>query len=280
MSSGTSAIVTTAFGHSTERLDYTFLSFAEKNPGIPLHAFILGTRLPERKFPQITYHLIAPIPDFSHPLREVYFRRHELIDRLDVEFVLVVDSFDVLCLQPLPPFEKILAGFDMAAATEHMGSRYILGQGYTSNFLNGGVTFWNVPRSRDIRGEIIERGKTRFRQEADDQLVINEIVQTRYFDRLRILPCQFNFRPFFRRTLGQRLQHPGWPTVAQLDGVYIYHNLTSMDLVKALPASRSRATLPALNADPKPLRGKWVRRFRKLQQRIAPGRNVSRTEAR
>ena len=168
MTPGSSAIVTVAFGHSTEHLDYTFLSFAQKNPGVPLHAFVIGNRLPEKREPQITYHLVPPVPDFSHPLREVYFRRHELIDQLDVEFVLVVDSYDVLCLQSLPPLEKILAGFDMAAATEHMGSRYVLGQGYTSNFLNGGVTFWNVPKSRDIRAEIGTRGRGHFRTVADD----------------------------------------------------------------------------------------------------------------
>src|SRR5688572_13074940 len=197
MTSGSSAIVTVAFGHSTERLDYTFLSFGEKNPDVPLHAFIIAKELPQRRLPQITYHLVAPIPDFSHPLREVYFRRHELIDQLDIEFALIVDSYDVLCLQPLPPFEKILAGFDMAAATEHMGSRYILGQGYTANFLNGGVIWWNVPKSRDIRAEIIARGKTHFRTVADDQWVINETVHTKYFDRIRILPSQYNFRAYF-----------------------------------------------------------------------------------
>src|SRR5688572_15794849 len=233
MTPGSSAIITVAFGHSTEHLDYTFLSFAEKNPNIPLHAFIIGQKLPERRLPQITYHLVAPVPDFSHPLREVYFRRHELVDQLEVEFVLVVDSYDVLCLQPLPPFEKILAGFDMAAVTEHMGSRYILGQGYTSSFLNGGVTWWNVPRSSDMRAEIIHRGKTRFRTIADDQFVINEVVQTKHYDRVRILPCQYNFRPFFKSSITNRIRHHGWPTVDHLDGVLIYHNLTSMDLVKA-----------------------------------------------
>src|SRR5436190_11471055 len=145
MTSGSSAIVTVAFGHSTEHLDYTFLSFAEKNPRAPLHAFVIGSKLPERRLPQITYHLVPPSPDFSHPLREVYFRRHELLDHLDVEFALVVDSYDVLCLQRLPAFDQILSGGAMAACTEHMGSRYLLGQGYTSNFLNGGVTFWNLP---------------------------------------------------------------------------------------------------------------------------------------
>jgi len=277
MKPGTSAIVTVAFGHSTEKLDYTFLSFAEKNPGIPLHAFVIGSALPQRQLPQITYHLVAPIPDFSHPLREVYFRRHELIDQLDAEFALIVDSYDVLCLQPLPPFEKLLAGLDMAAVTEHMGSRYILGQGYTANFLNGGVTWWNIPKSRDIRSEIITRGKTRFRTVADDQFVINEVVQTKYFDRVRILPSQYNFRPFFRSTLKQRVRHRGWPSVDHLDGVLIYHNLTSMDLVKALPGTRNQASMPGLAADDEPLNGKWAQRLRKFQQRFLPGRNVTRS---
>jgi hypothetical protein len=263
MTRGTSAIVTTAYGHSTERLDYTFLSFAEKNPGVPLHAFIIGEKLPAQQFPRITYHLVAPIPDFSHPLREVYFRRHELIDRLDVEFVLVVDSFDVLCLQPLPPFEKMLAGFDMAAATEHMGSRYILGQGYTSNFLNGGVTFWNVPGSREIRREIGERGRSHFRIPADDQMVINEVVQTKYFERVRILPSQFNYRAYLNRM--QR----GWPTVTHLDGVFIYHNASCMEEAKRLGAVKARAELPPLPRDSQPLNEK-EQFCRRLRQRFVP----------
>lgn len=275
MTPESSAIVTVAFGHSTEHLDYTFLSFAEKNPGVPLHAFILGSKLPQQQLPQITYHLVAPIPDFSHPLREVYFRRHELIDRLGVEFALIVDSYDVFCLQPLPPLEKILAGFDMAACVEHSGSRYILGQGYTSNFLNGGVTWWNVPKSHDIRSEIIQRGKTRYRLEADDQLVINEVVQTKYFNRLRILPCQYNFRPFFRVSFKQRARHWFWPSIDHLNGVLIYHNLTSMNLVKTEAKPRPLPDLPKLRADLEPLPGKWRQRVRKILQRIAPGRNIS-----
>jgi hypothetical protein len=263
MTPGSSAIVTVAFGHSTEHLDHTFTSFADKNPGVPLHAVVLGSKLPERRLPQITYHLVAPVPDFSHPLREVYFRRHELIEQLDVEFALVVDSYDVLCLQPLPPFEKILAGFDMAAATEHMGSRYILGQGYTSNFLNGGVTFWNVPRSRDIRAEIIARGKTRFRTVADDQWVINETVQTKYFDRVRILPSQYNFRAYFNRP--QR----GWPTVTHLDGVLIFHNAATMDEVKKIVGTKARAELPALEKDPAPLTDRQ-QFWRRLKTRFIP----------
>ena len=250
MNPGTSAIVTVATGHSTEHLDYTFSSFAEKNPNVPLHAFIIGEALPKKRLPQITYHLVPPVPDFSHPLREVYFRRHELIDQLDVEFVLVVDSYDVLCLQTLPPLDQILAGFAMAAATEHMGSRYLLGQGYTPNFLNGGVTFWNVPKSREIRREIAQRARTRFRVVADDQLVVNEVVQTKYFDRIRILPGQFNYRAYLNRP------QSGWPVVTHLDGVLIYHNQDCTGEAKAYLGSRPvrpRAELPTLAADAGPL---------------------------
>jgi hypothetical protein len=57
--------------------------------------------------------------------------------------------------------------------------------------------------------------------------------------------------------------------------VLIYHNLTSMDAVKALAATRPRASIPELAADVEPLRGKWAQRLRKLQQRFRPGRNVA-----
>lgn len=251
MTPGSSAIVTVAFGHSTEHLDHTFLSFAEKNPGVPLHAFVLGSKLPERRLPQITYHLVTPQPDFSHPLREVYFRRHELIDQLDVEFALVVDSYDVLCLQPLPAFGKILGGCDVAACVEHMGSRYLMGQGYTASFLNGGVFFWNIPGSRDIRREIVERGKSRFRIVADDQFVINEVVQTKYYDRLRILPYQYNYRAYLKNCL--KREQRGWPTVPHLDGVMIYHNGPCIEGARKLPPVRPKAILPELVPDGKPL---------------------------
>ena len=258
-----SAIVTVAFGRSTEHLDYTFTSFAEKNPGVPLHAFILGTSLPQRRLPGIQYHLVAPQPDFSHPLREIYFRRLELIDQLDVDFALVVDSYDVLCLQTLPPLEEILKGFDVAACVEHMGSRYVLGQGYTANFLNGGVFFWNVPASRDIRREITARGRAHFRTVADDQYCINEVIQTRHYDRLRILPCQYNFRAHYQH------KQRGWPGVSALDGVKIYHNATCMDAVKALGTVKPRADLPALPQDPRPLTPR-EQFWRRLRTRLKP----------
>jgi len=170
-----SAIVTVAFGRSTEHLDYTFTSFA-MNTGVPLCAIVVGNELPKRRLEGIRYELVPPVPDFSDPLREIYFRRLELLDRLDVDYALVVDSYDVLCLQPLPAFETVLGGADVAACVEHMGARYVMGQGYTANFLNGGVFFWNVPKSRDIRSEIVERGRSHFRTVADDQYCINEVI--------------------------------------------------------------------------------------------------------
>src|SRR5687768_16602464 len=107
MSPERSAVVTVAFGRSTEHLDYTFRSFAA-HTSAPLHAFILGRELPQRRLPEVTYHLVPPVPDFSHPLREVYFRRLALLDQLDVDYALVVDSYDVLCLQSLPSFATLL----------------------------------------------------------------------------------------------------------------------------------------------------------------------------
>lgn len=246
MSPPRSAIVTVAFGRSTEHLDYTFTSFAI-NEGVPLHAFIIGKELPKRRLDGITYHLVEPIPDFSNPLREIYFRRLELIDRLDVDYALVVDSYDVLCLQKLPPLEKILGGSDVAACVEHLGTRYVKGQGYTTNFLNGGVFFWNVPGSRDIRREIVERGRSHFRRTADDQHCINEVLQTKYYDRLRILPCQFNYRAYLKT------KQSGWPTVDHLDGVMIYHNGPCIDQALKLPGVAKRATMFALNSDGRPL---------------------------
>ena len=263
MSAARSAIVTVAFGHSTEHLDYTFTSFAAHNPGVPLHAFILGKELPKRRLDGITYHLVEPVPDFSHPLREIYFRRMDLIDRLDVEFALVIDSYDVLCLQPLPSLEKILGGYDVAACVEHMGARYVLGQGYTSNFLNGGVFFWNVPGSRDIRREIVERGRSHFRTVADDQHCINEVIQTKYYDRLRILPCQYNYRAYLNR------KQRGWPTVTHLDGVLIFHNAATMDEAKKLGPVKPRAALPELLKDGRPLTER-EQFWRKLKLRLAP----------
>ena len=267
MSAGQRAIATVAMGQAAEHLDYTFTSFA-RNQGIPLHAFILQDRLPARRVPGVEYHLVSPVPDFSHPLREVYFRRLELIDRLDADLVLVVDSYDVLCLQPLPPFEEILGNADVAACVEHDGGRYLMGQGYTPNFLNGGVFFWRVQESRDIREEIVARGRTHFRTVADDQFCINEVIQTKYYRRLRILPGQYNYRAYLNRKQG------GWPTVDHLDGVLIYHNGPCIDALMqqrgSFPEFRARAELPRLEpVDMEPL-SKWPRRMRSLLQYRRP----------
>jgi hypothetical protein len=228
-----------------------------------LHAFIVGERLPKRQIPGIQYHLLAPSPDFSHPMREVYFRRIEVLDELGVDYALTVDCFDVLCLQPLPPFKELLGNADVAAGVEHHGSRYVLGQGYTANFLNGGVFLWNVPRSRDIRAEIVARGRSHFRTVADDQHCINEVIQAKYFDRLRILPCQYNYRAYLNR------KKRGWPTVTKLDGIMIYHCLDCMDEAKQLAAVKPRAELPALPEDGRPLTQR-EQFWRRLRQRLKP----------
>lgn len=261
MSGCRSAIVTVAFGHSTEHLDYTFTSFAI-NQGVPLHAFILGRQLPRRQLPEVIYHLVEPVPDFSTPLREVYFRRMELIDRLEVDYALVVDSYDVLCLQPLPPFEQLVGDAAVAGCVEHLGCRYILGQGYTANFLNCGVMFWNVPASRAIRRELVARGRSHFRTVADDQYVINEVLQTKYYDRLRILPCQYNYRAYFRK------RQRGWPTVQHLDGVMIYHCGSCMAQAKALAPYKPRAELPSLPQDRGPL-SPWQQFWRRVRLRLS-----------
>jgi len=257
-----SAVVTVAFGHATEKLDYTFTSFAEKNPDLPLYAFILGKKLPERMLPQIKYHLVEPVPDFSDPLREVYFRRLELIDRLDVQYALLVDCFDVLCLQRLAPLEELLGGCAVAACVEHMGSRYVMGQGYTANFLNGGVFLWDIAASREIRREIVERGRSHFRTVADDQYCINEVIQTKYYDRLRILPCQYNYRAYLKK------RQRGWPTVTHLDGVMIYHNGSCMDEARRLSKIRPKAQLQELSADAHPL-SQHEQFWRKLRLRLS-----------
>ena len=263
MTQNRSAIVTVAFGHSTEHLDYTFLSFAERNPGLALHAFILGDKLPKQQLPQIQYHLKPTIPDFSHPLREVYFRRMALIDELDVDYAVVVDSYDVLCLQKLPPLEHLVGSAAVAGCVEHSGSRYVLGQGYTSNFLNCGVMFWNVAESREIRREIVARGKSHFRLPADDQYAVNEVLQTKYYDRLRILPCQYNYRSYFLK------KQRGWPTVNHLDGVVIYHNAVCMDEAKKVSNPRARAELPELEHDGRPLTPR-EQFWRRARQRLVP----------
>jgi hypothetical protein len=262
MSQSHSAIVTVAFGHPVEHLDHTFTSFAI-NRGVPLHAFIIGKELPKRQLPEIKYHLIEPTTDFYHPLREVWHRRFEFLDRLDVSYALLVDSYDVLCLQKLPSFEELLGNACVAGCAEAIGSCYLLGQGYTSTFLNGGVTLWNVPRSQDIRAEIIARGRSHFRTIGDEQFAFNEIVQTKYYDQLRILPCQYNYRAHIKK------KERGWPTVEHLDGVMIYHNVHCIAEAKKLLPVKPRAVLPPLPNDGRSLTPR-ERFWRRVRHRLRP----------
>jgi hypothetical protein len=255
------AVVTVASGAHAERLDYTFTSFA-KNPFLTLHAFIFGSELPRKRLPEVTYHLVNPDLSFGHPMRDMYYRRLLLIDQLEEEFVLLVDNGDVLCLQEIPELPQLLRGASLAACVEHNGSRYFIGQGYTSEYINCGVTFWHTPSTHQMRQDIVARGKTRFRS-VEDQLTFNEVVQTRYYNQMIILPCQYNFRAHFRKKVG------GWPTVNSLDGVKIYHNAHSMDEAKQLVSVKPLADLPPLEPDTTPLTN-WQKFVRKVQLRLQP----------
>jgi hypothetical protein len=113
-----------------------------------------------------------------------------------------------------------------------------------------------------MRQDVVARGRTRFRS-VEDQLTFNEVIQTRYYDQMIILPCQYNFRAHFRRKVR------GWPTVDSLDGVKIYHNAHSMSDVKQLQSVKPLAELPALEPDTAPL-SDWQKFLRKIQLRLQP----------
>ena len=261
MGKGNQAVVTVASGPHAERLDYTFTSFL-KNPFLTLHAFIFGAELPRKQLPEISYHLVKPDPSFGDSMRDMYYRRLLLIDELAEEFVLLVDNSDVLCLQPIPELPQLLRGAGLAACVEHMGGRYIMGQGYTSEYINCGVTLWHTPSTRQMRQDVVARGRSRFRS-VEDQLTFNEVVQTRYYDQMIILPCQYNFRACYHT------KYPGWPTVTNLDGVKIYHNALSMAQVSQLQSVRPLADLPPLKPDVVPLTN-WQKFLRKVQLRLQP----------
>jgi hypothetical protein len=254
--------VTAAFGNFAERLDRTFLSFAQ-NPFLELHAFIVGDKLPEKRFPAITYHLRPPDPTFSHPLRDAVYRRWLFIDELEAEYALVVDNLDVLCMQPLPEIPVLLRGAVFGACVEHSGSRYIPGQSYTSAYINCGVTFWDVPATRKMREEIVARGRAYFRN-IDDQRSINEVIQTRYYDQMIILPSQYNYRANLAPVRVRR-----WPTVSNLDGVMIYHNSTCIEAAKKLLPVKPKAELPDFPQDPAPLTPSQ-QRWRRIRERLKP----------
>jgi len=264
MSASKQVAVTVAFGDFADRLDRTFTSFAQ-NPFLDLHVFIIGDKLPEKRFPGITYHLRPPDPAFSHPLRDAVYRRWLFIDELDAEFAIVVDNNDVLCLQKLPEIPTLLRGAAFGATAEHDAGRYIPGQEYTSVYINCGVTFWHIPSSRKMREETVDRGRAYFRN-IDDQRSINEVIQTRYYDQMIVLPSQYNFRahiaPF-------RFKWHKWPQVSHLDGVMIYHNSFCIEAAKKLLPVKTRAVLPDFLRDPAPLSPAQQRR-RRMQERLKP----------
>ncbi len=262
MSAPKQVVVTAAFGSFAERLDRTFTSFAQ-NPFLELHAFIVGDRLPEKRLPGVTYHLRPPDPAFSHPLRDAVYRRWLFIDELDAEYALVVDNNDVLCVQRLPEIPALLRGASFGATPEHEGSRYIPGQGYISTYINCGVTFWHLPSSRKMREETVDRGRAYFRN-IDDQRSINEVIQTRYFDQMTLLPTQYNFRAHLAPVRARN-----WPTVPNLDGVMIYHNSRCLRSRQTIVAREATGGTPDFPRDPAPLTPKQ-QFWRRVHERVKP----------
>ena len=249
-------IVTTVFGPQAETIAKTFASFT-KVANAELHVFVYNPALPQNRHPQLQYHLVEHDKAFESIRRDALFRRWIWPDQLDAEFALVVDGTDAICVRPLPEFRDLLRGASVAAAPEWGRPVRILGQGYTSAYLNAGVTFWNLPRSKEMREEIAARGRSHYRGPFDDQTALNEVAHTRYFDELTVLPSQFNWRAFYKKSY--RSWHQGfrkWPRVDSLDGVQIYHNHHCIDEVAAaLTAGEPalRAALPELAPDTHPL---------------------------
>jgi hypothetical protein len=259
---GKQIAVTVAFGSFAERLDRTFSSFLQ-NPFLELHAFIIGEKLPEKRVAGVTYHLRPRDHAFTHDLRDAVYRRWLFIDDLDAEYALVVDNQDVLCMQRMPEIPALLRGASFAATPEHMAGRYLLGQGYTSAYINCGVTFWHVPSTRTIRQEIIARGRAQFRN-IDDQMSINEVFHTLYYDQMVLLPSQYNYRACIAPT-----KIWGWPTVTHLDGVVIYHNSHCIEAARKLIPVKARAELPDLTPDPAPL-DERQQFWRRVRERLKP----------
>ena len=267
---GRQVIITTVFGSGAEQLGATFGTFAVQ-PDAELHAFVIGASLPSNRVPKIQYHLVEPDPRFVSVRRNALFRRWLLPDQLDAEYALVVDGTDVLCVRPLPPFESLLRGASLAACTEWGGPVPIPGQGYTSTYLNAGITFWHLPSSKEMRAEIAERGRRHYRGPFDDQTALNEVMLTRYFDNLVILSSQFNWRAFYKR--GYRTWQTGfrpYPRVDSLDGVYLYHNqrcLAEVLQTLKLETPAAKASLPSLPQDSHPL-SNWALFLRRLLHRL------------
>jgi hypothetical protein len=250
--------VTVVFGSHAERLDRTFISFA-RNPFLKLHAFVLGEHLPTRRLPGIVYHLRAPDPAWSHPMRDADFRRWLFIDELEADYALVVDGCDVLCLQAIPSLPDLLKGNWLAAVSEHPGGRYVEGI-YLGSFVNAGVTIWDIKASTQLRKDVVDRGRLCFRNYVDDQLSLNEIVHARYLDRLTLLPCTYNYRAYLRR------QVRGWPTTDTFDGVRIYHH-DEIERAKSMLPVKAYPPLTNLHPDDGPLSPR-LQLWRRLRQRL------------
>lgn len=256
--SGRQAVLTAVYGTHAERLDETFVTF-QRSSNCTLHAFVVGRELPRRQLEGIHYHLRPPDPAFGHPMRDVDYRRWLFVDEVEADWVLVVDGLDVACLRPLPPFVSLLREGWVAASVEHQGGRYLPGGLYTSNFVNAGVTFWNVRASRPLRQEVVARGRRFFRSLVDDQLALNEVLHCRYPDRLVLLPCHYNYRA----SLG--IGPWGWPRTRSLDGVYLYHNghWVRQALRRKVGEAPPLAPLPAEERPP----GRWTQWWRRLAGR-------------
>lgn len=266
-------IVTTLFGSGVGQFATTFPTFA-KIPNAELHAFVFGPALPAGLPSGIHYHLVKPDPRFVSVRRDALFRRWTLPDTLGAEYALVVDGTDVLCVRSLPSFETLLRGASFAAATEWGGPMPIRGQGYTSNYLNAGVTFWHLPSSKDMRAEIVARGRSHYRGPFDDQTVLNEVMLTKYFERMVILPSQFNWRAFYQAGYRSwRNAWRSWPRLDSLDGVYLYHNNYCLQQVlqtmKAAPPGQT-AGLEMLPEDRHPL-SRWEKFWRRAKLRLSQG---------
>ena len=257
------AVATTVFGSHAERLEETFTSFA-RNPFLELHAFVIGDRLPSRRAPGVTYHLEAPDPAYITPIRDADYRRWLFIDQLEVDYAMVVDGVDVLCLQDLPPLPQLLRGAAVAAVVEHAGGRWLEGGIYTSSFLNAGVTVWNLEQSAPIRHKIANRGLTRYRNDVDDQLALNEVLHGGHLDELTILPTIYNYRVY------ARTRKFGWATTGRFDGVRIYHTDDCRHVLSTGPYAPT-PPLTELEPDRVPA-SPWLQRWRRLRQRWATRR--------
>jgi hypothetical protein len=247
------AIITTIWGPYAASVQQTFSSFL-KVPDADLHVFVFNDKLPDYRHPQFNYHLVWRDRAFRSVRRDALFRRWTLLDYVGAEYALVVDGTDAICLQPLPRFSTLLGANYVAGCPEWGPPMRILGQGYSSTYLNAGVTFWHVPTTIKIRNEIVDRGRACYRGPFDDQTVLNEVLQTKYFNLLGVLPAQYNWRALYQKNFRSWHHHfRAWPRVDCLDGVRIYHNQHCIyEVLNAIEARQPSVTahLPDLASDP------------------------------